>query len=39
MEAGAKQVEEVLDRPELVAVFAEFDERFDEAYSTKAIDA
>lgn len=39
MKAGAKQVEEVLERPELVAVFAEFDERFDEAYSTKAIDA
>lgn len=39
MEAGARQVEKVLDRPELLAVFAEFDKRFDDAYSANAINS
>jgi hypothetical protein len=39
MEAGAKQVEEVLNRPELVAAFVEFDDRFDDAYAKKFKDA
>ncbi|KLU07363.1 hypothetical protein RISK_000441 [Rhodopirellula islandica] len=36
MEAGAKQLEEVLERPELVAAFIEFDDRFDDAFAMKS---